>query len=74
MYIHMHTCICTLQLHVARSNLCNTYIVKELVAEPNKEKDVEMETNPAYVSVVPSVPQGGNGGGETKYMNVGPTD
>ena len=46
--------------------------VKELM--PNKE-DVEMETNPSYMSVVPVVQvRGLERSGETKYMNVGLVD
>ena len=45
--------------------------VKELM--PTKEKDVEMETNPSYMSVVQSVQQRGELDirGQTKCINVG---
>ena len=50
------------------------YAVKELTT--NKEGDVEMETNPSYMSVVPVVQEekGLERSGEMRYMNVGLVD
>ena len=51
------------------------YAVKELT--PNKEGNVEMETNPSYMSVVRAVQEEKRlerSGDQTRYMNVGLVD